>query len=403
MSDKDILKDLVKQYVEICSDPVQDERRNLWRQHNSLKKTPPLVYTRAFAWNEMEESKLQCEDPLFRSQENMLRKHLFWHTINDDSVFEPWLTVRAVFTCTGWGVETPRHTTDDEAGSFKIDYPIKELDDIKKLREPQHEINEQKTKENADRIQDAVGDIITVNIDRSPAYWIWGGDLSTDLGYLRGIEHIMMDMFDNPEWLHSLLTFMSDGVLKTHEQAEQAGDWGLSSHYNQAMAYAEELEDPAPNINGVIRDRLWIFMPAQELTGVSPEMHDEFMLQYQLPIVKQFGLTAYGCCEDLTHKIDILRQIPNLRRIAVSPFADAAKCAEQIGQDYVLSYRPSPTDMVGYGFDPDRIRSILKRDLEACKDTHVDITLKDVETVEKDPDRVRKWVELTRQIIDEVF
>jgi hypothetical protein len=199
------------------------------------------------------------------------------------------------------------------------------------------------------------------------------------------------------------MKFMSDGVLKTHEQAEQAGDWGLSSHYNQALSYAEELEDPAANVNGVKREQLWIFMSSQELTGVSPAMHDEFMLQHQLPIMKHFGLSAYGCCEDLTHKIDMLRQVPNLRRIAVSPFADAAKCAEQIGQDYVLSYRPSPTDMVGYGFDPDRIRSILKRDLEACKDTHVDITLKDVETVQKDPDRVRKWVEITRQVIDEIF
>ncbi|MBN1556673.1 MAG: hypothetical protein JW951_00845, partial [Lentisphaerae bacterium] len=113
----------------------------------------------------------------------------------------------------------------------------------------------------------------------------------------------------------------------------------------------------------------------------------------------------YGCCEDLTHKIDMLRGIPNLRRIAVSPFADAARCAEQIGGDYVLSYRPSPADMVSYGFDPDRIRGILRPDLDACRANgcHVDITLKDVETVEGDPGRARRWTALTREIIDAVF
>jgi hypothetical protein len=144
-------------------------------------------------------------------------------------------------------------------------------------------------------------------------------------------------------------------------------------------------------------------MAAQEFTAVSPEMHDEFMLQYQLPILKQFGLVAYGCCEDLTRKIDMLRKIPNLRRIAVSPFADVAKCAAQIQKDYVLSYRPSPADMVSYRFDPGRIQSILRRDLEACKDCHVDITLKDVETVERDPERVKQWVSLTRAVIEDVF
>ena len=132
-------------------------------------------------------------------------------------------------------------------------------------------------------------------------------------------------------------------------------------------------------------------------------MQEEFILQYQLPVLAEFGLVAYGCCEDLTHKIDMLRQIPNLRRIAVAPFADAARCAEQIGQDYVLSYRPSPADMVSYGWDPDRVRAILRRDLEACVDSHVDITLKDVETVQADPVRVRNWATVTREVIDEVF
>ena len=99
----------------------------------------------------------------------------------------------------------------------------------------------------------------------------------------------------------------------------------------------------------------------------------------------------------------MLRKIPNLRRIAVSPFADVARCAEQIGRDYVLSYRPSPSDMVGYGFNPERVRAILRRDLTACRDCCVDITLKDVETVNGDPDRVRRWVAVARGVIDEVF
>ncbi len=169
------------------------------------------------------------------------------------------------------------------------------------------------------------------------------------------------------------------------------------------MPYAEELADPSPEPRGVRRAQLWGYLAAQEFTLVSPAMHEEFLLRYQLPILSQFGLAAYGCCEDLTRKIDMLRRIPNLRRIAVSPFADVRSCAEQIGPDYVLSYRPSPADMVSYGFDPERIRTILRRDLFACRGCHTDITLKDVETVQGDPERVRKWVALARQVIGEVW
>jgi hypothetical protein len=243
---------------------------------------------------------------------------------------------------------------------------------------------------------------MTINIDRGPFYRMWAGDISTHLGYLRGIEHIMLDMVDRPEWLHKLLGFMRDGILQTHQQAEDAGDWCLSDHQNQAMPYVLELPDPAANTDRMRRKGLWCYMAAQELTGVSPEMHDEFMLQYQLPILREFGMTAYGCCEDLTHKIDMLRQIPNLRRIGVSPFADTAKCAEQIQRDYVLSYRPSPADMVSYRFDENRIRSILTRDLETCKGCCVDVTLKDVHTVEGDPDRIRKWVSITRDVCEKI-
>jgi len=95
--------------------------------------------------------------------------------------------------------------------------------------------------------------------------------------------------------------------------------------------------------------------------------------------------------------------VPNLRRIAVSPMADVRRCAEQIGTDYVFSYRPSPTDMVGYGLDAARVKSLLRADLEACQGCVVDITLKDVETVEGDPGRVRAWVALCREVIDELW
>ena len=77
-------------------------------------------------------------------------------------------------------------------------------------------------------------------------------------------------------------------------------------------------------------------MAAQEFTTFGPDMFEEFMFNYQKPILERYGLTAYGCCEDLTRKIGVIKKLRNLRRIAVSPFADPVKCAEQIGGDYVL-------------------------------------------------------------------
>ncbi len=401
--DMDIIQDLARRYAEISSDPVQEKRRNQWMDLNSLRGAKPQIYVRAFAWKEMPQSNLECEDRFLRGYENFFRNRIFWHDLNDDSIFEPWIPVEAVPKCTGWGVEVKHIKGDDPRGAYKIGYPIRSEKDLEKLCMPYHEIDEQKTAERASRLHDAVGDIIDIDIDRSPWYWRWHGDISMLLGNFRGIEHLMMDMVDQPEFLHKLTGFLSKGILKTHDEAEEKGDWSPSSSFNQAMPYAHELARPKANASGIKQKKIWGFQAAQELTGVSPAMHEEFLLRHQMPVMEKFGLIAYGCCEDLTNKIDMLRSIPNLRRISVSPFANVQKCAEQIGSDYVISYRPSPTDMVGYGFDPDRIRSIMKADLEACRDCHVDITLKDVETVESDPDRVRKWVTLTREIIDTIW
>jgi hypothetical protein len=400
-----VLRELAYRYREISTRSVIDDRRALWRRHNSLKRTRPLIYVRAFAWQEMAESRLQCQDPFYRAYEDFFRQSLFRNTFDDDYIFEPWVTARAACVTPPegvWGLASPRVHSDDARGSYVWEAPLKTEVDIERLVTPHHVIDEEETARRVEKLSAAIGDILTVDVDRQPAYTVWNGDISTQLAYLRGLEQIMWDIFDRPAWLHELLARMRDGILCTHMEAEQAGDWSLNSHQNQAMSYAEELPDPAPNSGAVPRSQLWVFLASQETTAIGPRQFEEFMLRYQIPIMAPFGLAAYGCCEDLTRKIDVLREIPNLRRIAVSPMAKVEKCAAQIGQDYVLSYRPSPTEMVGYGFDPVKVRDSLTRDLEACGDCHVDITLKDVETVQGDPDRVRRWVDVTREVIEKL-
>lgn len=414
MSKKEImiLRDLAKRYVEICNKDVQNERRDLWRKHNSLIKTRPLILTSwhygSNVWDKITQYECKCEDPLYRGHELWLRNMIFHDTIGDDYIFEPWITQHASYTTSYsslWGVEY--HVVQSSlptSEAWIIDPPpLKDYKDIARLVKPHHIINEEETARNVSRLQDTIGDIFEVNIDRAPMYRSWGGgDISTDLGYLRGIGQLMLDMVDNPKGLHKLLAFLRDSIMTVYDEAEAVGDWHLSNSNveNQGQPYSQELSDPKPNGPSVKRDKLWFFNDSQEFTLVSPEMHDEFLLQYQLPIMEKFGLVAYGCCEDLTTKIDILRKIPNLRRIAVTPRANVARCAEQIQQDYVLSWRLNPA-MVSCGFNPEDIRKVIRDELEASKGCYVDIILKDVTTVEGHPERLKEWTKIVREIADD--
>lgn len=397
-NDTQILRHLARQYAAVAADPVQDRRRKLWRRHNSMLGEYRFpIYVRRMAFDEMPQAKCLCEEPFYRRHEWNLRKVLFHAGLGDDFVFEPWWTVRAVHADPGngvWGMDYQRRYHPDGTKSYTWNPPIKKEDDIEKLVPPLHRIDEEATERRRDKLQTAFGDALPVVVDRSPAC----GRINVLLGRLRGIEQLMLDMVERPEWLQRLLALFRDGVLHCHERAEQAGHWKLHNHYNQSVPYADELDDPAADGPAVERGDLWGYFEAQELTGVSPRMFDEFMVRYQMPLMRPFALSAYGCCEDLTDKVDVLRQIPNLRRIAVTPAADAPRCAEQIGTDYVISYRPSPADMVGYGWDPKRVRRILRRDLEPCRGLHADICLKDTETVQGDPDRVKRWVRVVREV-----
>ena len=120
------------------------------------------------------------------------------------------------------------------------------------------------------------------------------------------------------------------------------------------------------------------------------------MLRYQMPIMARFGLISYGCCEQLTDKIGELKKIPNLRRIGVAPVADVRKCAEQIGRDYVLSWKPNPA-MVCVGFDANYVRSAIRQGLQDSRGCNVDVMLKDISTVQGHPERLKEWTQIARE------
>lgn len=397
------VRDLAQRYLEIAETPENDRKRELWRRLHDLDSVRPMIHFRGGRlWDEIPEVQVRhCTDPFLRDVEGVIRQKLYAASLGDDTVFEPWLTCRASFSHHGWGISADRKLTSHEKGAFKEDYPLKDITDLSQLVPPHHVVDEAKTAQRYDAFQDLLGDILPVDLNRSPVYTVWSGDIATDLGHLRGIQEAMMDMYDEPDALHALLAFFRDGILRVHEEAEASGDWGLSSHENQSMTYGAGLTDPAPNKRGVKQKKLWGYMAAQEMTLISPAMHDEFMLRYQLPIMERFGVTSYGCCEDLTGKIDILRKVSNLRRIAVAPLADIEKCAEQIDGKYVISYRPNPAQMVCVGYDEDLIRKIVGHALEVTKGQHIEINLKDVQTVQHEPERLNRWVKVVRELIEE--
>jgi hypothetical protein len=145
---------------------------------------------------------------------------------------------------------------------------------------------------------------------------------------------------------------------------------------------------------------MWGLSESQETVGISPEMFGEFVFPYQLPLISRFGLSCYGCCEPLEKRWQYVSQIPNLRRVSVSPWSDQETMSRQLQDNYIFSRKPHPALVSMSNWDEDEITSDLMKTLDIRKGRNVELILKDVHTLSNEPWRLGRWVELAREAIE---
>jgi hypothetical protein len=130
-------------------------------------------------------------------------------------------------------------------------------------------------------------------------------------------------------------------------------------------------------------------------------MYAEFVLPYLARLSARFGLVYYGCCEPVDDRFDlIMEEIPNLRSVSVSGWADFQKIGEMLGKRYVYSRKPTPSFMSGAQPDWELMEEDMKKTYAATKDCNVEILVRDLYTIEGDRPRLRKWVDMTRSIFN---
>jgi hypothetical protein len=148
---------------------------------------------------------------------------------------------------------------------------------------------------------------------------------------------------------------------------------------------------------------VWGFGQAQMFSTVSPAMHDEFELAYAKQWYDRFGLIYYGCCEPLDTKIDVIRRIPRVRKISMSPWVDIERGASQIGRDFVFSRKPNPAFLARDQWAPAGVEADLRATRDACRrhGCPLEFILKDISTVHYEPQRLWQWAEIAMRVATE--
>lgn len=404
--DTQILRELAARVAEIAAEPEMARRREDWYRQNALQGGKPLVFASPEgSWGELlPESVFQCEDQLARGWEGYLRSRIYaWEHFRDDQVIDTRLSVPQVYKDTGWGLEAVYHRPEAARGSYMWDSPLKEESYLAKLRYPEIEIDEPASEENLARAHEVFDGILDV---QQRTWTHMGASIIGEFSRLRGLQQIMLDMVERPEWLHEAMTFMRDGVGHRLDSLEQRGLLSLNNgnDYNCSGAFGFCHDLPQRDFDGT-RVRLqdeWGFADAQEVSEISPRMHWEFVLSYQISLLERFGLNTYGCCEPLHDRFEYVLRIPRLRRVSVSPWCDRAKSAEALRGRAVFSWKPNPARLAAIRFDEDLARREIRETLELAEGCVVEMVMKDTHTVNHEPERFDRWTAIAQEEAERV-
>jgi hypothetical protein len=118
---------------------------------------------------------------------------------------------------------------------------------------------------------------------------------------------MLYDLYEEPEMIHDVMPFFTEGVKSMMQQYEEQKLISLNNegtfHYTGGVSYTDLLPQPNYYPGKVRLCDIWAAVEAQEFAQVSPKIHEEIVLQHERELLEPFGMNGYGCCDDLSEKL----------------------------------------------------------------------------------------------------
>ncbi|MCE9615889.1 MAG: hypothetical protein K8T26_16585 [Lentisphaerae bacterium] len=407
--DRDVLRRLGARKAEIGERPEQRVTLRLWADLNDLRPCRPLVWINEIPWHELEAAdpealRAVCADPVLRAIEGNLRRELYqWDHFRGDMVVEPRVYVPIVGGPTSsyanYGIVEQTRSSPDAADVVYLPV-IHQESDAEAIRAPNVWYDRAETERRVGLVSEVLDGIMRVQRRGLVHQWHAPWD---QIIHWYGIEQLYVDMMEKPELVHRVMANFCRALSEVLDRQTALGmldvgngNWRVGSG---GMGCTRALPETVEGRPVTPRDQ-WGCSNAQIFSEVSPAMHEAFSVAYERPMLARFGMTYYGCCEPLHHKIPLMRSIPNLRKISISPKAKLRQAAEAIGRDYVMSFKPNPAQMATDAFHAEDVRASLAEAVAAMRGQPLEIILKDITTVRGDARRLDQWAAVAREVVE---
>ena len=402
--EKLILKELAKKVAELAALPVQEKRKQLWKDHLSLKQTRPVIFIDPeAAWYEIfPHTSLTCHNDLARVWELRLKKEIWWQEkIGDDRVCRDEFSVQDIVHFSGFGLEKKKRGGEN-GGAYLIESAVENYDrDLPKLKFRELEYDRESSKKIRDLAENVFGGILKVKTDNA---WWYSAGLTVDFIELRGFENFLYDIYDYPDELKAMMAFLRDDWLHMLSELEKNGLLSLNNGGEfmgtGGYGWCDDLPAPGFDPDHVRPIDMWGYGESQESVSLSPDAFGEFVLPFQVPILEKFGLNSYGCCEPLDTRIDLItKAVPRLRKVVVSPWSDPEFMAEKIGKKYAYCWKQNPALISTPEINEDVIRSEIRKvfDITRRYGCPTEVLNRDILTLGWHPENAARWVQIAME------
>ncbi|MCE9613870.1 MAG: hypothetical protein K8T26_06305 [Lentisphaerae bacterium] len=408
MTNKDIdrLRNLAGKYAEYACGNTMAQRREKWRLHNRLEQRtfPFHIEDNGSYFHDLMPT-LQGEDEDCRALEDRLLQALVaYETIDDDRIIPDRFVIDWCASLSAVCDELALTRADNGHGSslgYTTNTPIKDIDaDFGKLRKRTLTLDRDKTERRAALARQAFAGLLPVDVGRPGSRYSDG--IANKAVHLMGMQELYLQMAMNPEAVHRLFTFLAEDNLALGQWEEDQNLLTLNHDGNHGYCSGSSLFSDetavAAGLQVASTDR-YGYLEAQEASGISAGMFDEFLMPHFARLAAKFKLLMFGCCEPVHNLMPLLQRLPGLRKVSVTPWCDLRKLTTTCRKDVIWCRKPIPLKLCGETFSEDDLRSHLQETLDIGQDYFIEFVYRDTCLLSGNmQDRIAQTCRIIRQL-----
>jgi hypothetical protein len=128
--------------------------------------------------------------------------------------------------------------------------------------------------------------------------------------HIRGIDNLLYDLVEDPEWFGAFLNYVTDCRIKWVREREQFT--GVPMH--NCNIYNDEVTSPM----------------------ISPATYRDFILPTEIRLSNEFGgINYWHSCGNTTSFVEYINQIPNLHMVTVSAWTDLERAEHFYDKEHI--------------------------------------------------------------------